>query len=300
MSEPYAPSIVSYRVFDESLLILSESEKLSHHIDTYMSPLKSSVVPPSARFMILECGNTASFALVCPEQKMARILEDFSDAWIAFRRMFMRLVFAPSQRRVIFHAAAIACGEHAATLIIGHSSSGKTSTLIGLLGEGFRLICDDYCGIDTGTGQVTSLPVGATVSEKTLELFPHLRQHTSSTSSFTFNNETEYTVNLSQAFEFVSPYSDTPISHIFFLYPEFGSKSQLEACDTAQANWELNNGVFNSRSLTPTFSSDSIAFQRKCMDVSKTLADQAKCFRLRNGSVYETVSIICETVTKAN
>lgn len=85
------------------------------------------------------------------------------------------IAWAMAERSMHFlHSAAVATGGKAA-LIVGPSGSGKSSTALACLLEGFEYLGDDHCLLDmTGVPTVHSVYAAAKVRDSQLARFPEL------------------------------------------------------------------------------------------------------------------------------
>lgn len=79
----------------------------------------------------------------------------------------------------ILHAAAIA-GSRGATLLVGPGGTGKSTTAMACMGQGLRILADDYCIVESSstesrTSTVYPTYLIANLDERSLQLLPHLR-----------------------------------------------------------------------------------------------------------------------------
>lgn len=287
-----------YRVFEERLLVLSESPEMSEHIECFMRNLEMEFTEPTIRVALLSAdgaGAGRKIQLCCPELDIARTERLGYDAWLAFRRLFMRLALDPSRPNYIMHASAVADEKGRAALVVGVSDSGKTSALIGLVREGLRMVCDDYSAMTFDEGRVVSLPVGVTVTERTFEWFPALRELARPTCQFMHRRQRQWTVNLSERFEVCPAFEEFEPTHFYFLFPNFGSGSSIDECDREWSQWWFQAGRILSHNMTPRFVSSALSYHEKCFALVQKMVGRAKFFKVMNGDIHETTSLIADS-----
>lgn len=293
---PETARIRMYRVFDTNLLVLSEVPVLGDHIQHFSQSLEIAPGPADARLAIFPCGTgPRNQVILCsPELGMAKFCHLGKEAWVSFRHVFLRLVLRYSQAHYMLHAAAIADEKGRAALIVGVSNAGKTSILLGLLREGYRMVTDDYCVLRNDTLQVTSLPTGITVTERTLKAFPELAVQALSYNSFVCERQLQWTVHPSMVYSECPPYSELSPTHVFFVFPDFGKESRIEPCSEETAQYWLNEGRFHPSEFIREFGDPTFELQALRLKTMRTLLRTARFFCVTNGDLERTVSIIAE------
>jgi hypothetical protein len=291
----------TYQIFGERLLVLSESAEMKEHIHCFMKCLEVDMCEPDARLVIFRsrAGSEEKLLLCSPEFGMTYIAQAGRDAWFKFRHVFFRLLLESCRDDVLMHASAIADRDGRAAVISGLSNAGKTSILLALLQQGFAQAADDYCVMKVETHGLMPLPVGATVTEHTLDLFPSIRELIRPSCSFFSEGCQQWTIDASSISDQVPPTSELRPTHFFFLSPSFGSASRIEELDRAEAQYWLQEGRFQPDQAVRLFGDPSPEVQKKRFALTRSLAAQAKFYRVVNGNVHEAASLISEAFQKS-
>ena len=93
MATELKETIITYRIFDIELAVLSESPQMAEHINCFMkclAPADGEQGTPSVRLMIFRTPGR-ELIMCCPEVGMAKKEVTGRPAWVAFRRLFMHL-----------------------------------------------------------------------------------------------------------------------------------------------------------------------------------------------------------------
>jgi hypothetical protein len=235
-------------------------------------------------------GHRKKTQLCCPEHAFLWSASNKHDAWIMFRRLFMKMALEPKRPNYVLHASAVANRRGESCLIIGAADSGKTSTLVGLLTRGYRMATDDYTPLAFGTGSLIMLPVGVTVSQRTVELFPELGGLLRPTCFFKVKDDEQWTVNLGEVFTACEAYEELRPRVLIFLFPDFGNKSVRTECEPDWGLWWLPA----SRMKTRNGSVLPVRRQEEAFSLAHKLVQECRVFKVMNGCINETVSLIQE------
>jgi hypothetical protein len=289
--------VQSYRIFDHVLAILSENIDLSSHIDLFMKALQLDGHESNSNvdFRLAVFNAPRNKVIVsCPEVGLTECLELPRPAWIWFRRLFMRLVINESRPHYVMHASCVANDRGEVAIITGNSDAGKTSTLIALLKHGYHLVCDDYTPIHFEDGMVRALPVGATASARTFDVFPELESLKHPYCQFRAGGQSQWTINLGDMFPVVSAYSLLKPTHFFFIEPDFGEASSLEPMSEKEFTWRSQEAFMASPPTVPPLNQYPQKFREHAYEVMAKLGVSAQYYRLINGNIDETVGHIKE------
>jgi len=286
-----------YRIFNDRLLLMSESVKTTEHVDTFLRPFLSSASEredPTLRLAVFKAPQD-HVLLCCPEAGFTKRYKDGSRAYYGFRRLFINLVIARTRAYFPLHGCCVADTEGRVAVISGISTAGKTTITAALLQRGFQFMCDDLVFFQEDGG-VVSLPVGSSVSAQTVSFIPELESLRNPNCRFDTPESSDWTVHFADVFPFISPYTIMPATHLFFLSPHFGERSSLTPCSPTAAMWHFLNARMADRQLITPLAKSDPATNQLSFSVATTLAQRAHFFHVVNGDLRETADLIAEAL----
>lgn len=101
-------------------------------------------------------------------------MEDYSPPWHPFRFEFHN--FARKNGYLFLHSAAVGLGNEG-VLFSATGGSGKSTTVLGALLDGFSYVSDDYLILDQESGRAYPLYSCGILNADSLERLPELKQH---------------------------------------------------------------------------------------------------------------------------
>ena len=264
----------AYRIFDDRIVIMSESEELSMHMHQFLKLLEIPCAEPARETIRLAVfvAPQNQFLLCCPEMGVADRVAGPRPAWMSFRRLFMDIVMNEYRPHFCMHASCVATRDGRAAVIAGSSDSGKTSILIGLLKQGYLLASDDYTPLHLSDGQIRALPVGVTASDQTFDMFSDLEDLKSPACRFRAGGQYQWTINLGDKFPSVAPYAPLAPTHLFFIKPAFGKESKIYRVATEEACWRMQESHLAAPPTIPPFGSLSEEYREQVLALSKRMA----------------------------
>lgn len=293
---PHERAVVHfYQVLDDLLFVLSESPQMSAHIHCFMKNLETPPSEPTVRLAILQNRNAVDVRdvqLSCPELGLSRSEFLGLNAWIFFRRVFKLLALNPQRPNYVMHASCATGGEGRTALIVGASNSGKTSALIGLLERGYHMVGDDYSLIGFEDGRVAALPVGVTVTNGTLNLFPQLGALSTTECMFFCDGQWQWTINPADLYPACPAYERYEPTHLYFLYPDFGGDSIIEECHRETALCYFFIGGLERPRKTPRFATGQMDYDQRCLELAKRTVERVRFFKVVNGDINKTIDLI--------
>jgi hypothetical protein len=290
--------IAAYRIFDDILVVLCEAPEMGVHMHCFLKGLaieNEEIVAPTARLAVFDAPKR-QVLLCCPELGLALVQPLGLRAWIAFRRVFLRLIARTQEEQYMLHASSVAFGNGNAAVIAGNSDAGKTSTVIALLQRGYRFVGDDYAVFTLQDGKMRALPIGVTITAATLGMFPELEVLRQDACKFYCQKQWQWTVNLGDIFPKVSASAEFMPTHFFFLEVDFGKESSLQECDRDQALWALQQHRAVFPPLLPPLSMHSAEYRSRCYSFAKELTQRARFFCVTNGDIQHTADLICRAL----
>lgn len=291
------PQLKQYRIFDETLLLMSEVRPLTAHLDAYVKGLS---IPPehfrqtTLRFAVFNAPRRQAI-LCCPEVGFVHLCPQDTLAYMRFRRFLRNFTFDSRYSHYPFHACCVVGPDGRAALLAGAPTAGKTSLTAALLQRGFRFAADDQVYLQTD-GQVVSYPVGSSVSERTFALIPELRPFQCPDCRFRGPQGWEWTVYYGDVFSSVPAYTAFRVSHLFFVTPNFGGESVVTECSPDAAVWHfLNYRHVDKNHIIPLSMCDPENYDMS-FGIMRTLASSARFFSVANGDLHVTADIIVKTI----
>jgi len=289
--------MTNYNIFDHVLSVISEAHDLDVHIDTFLWPFHDGSSKPTASLEIrLLAGSNDRLAFLAPESGLVATTAAGFEAWVTFRRFYMSLVLGRSRTHHILHASAARAANGKAAVVFGPSNSGKTTVLMALLERGMTLVCDDYSPISHEHGGLVALPVGVTVSENTINLFPWLRDLLAPECRFVNEGEQQWTVHPGKHFGMVTPHEVVEDMDFFLLRPDFGSASRIEQCTVDEALWWLAVGSLNSRNYSPRFQNEWMDTLSAGYELLRGVLSRSRFYLVSNGDIGQTSALIEEAL----
>lgn len=291
------PQLKQYRIFDETLLLMSEVRPITAHLDAYLKGLsipREHFKHTTLRFAVFHAPKH-QVVLCCPEAGFVHLCPQDTLAYMRFRRFLRNFTFNTRYSHYPFHACCVVGPDGRAALLAGAPTAGKTSLTAALLQRGFRFAADDQVYLQTD-GQVVSYPVGSSVSERTFALIPELRPFQCPDCRFRGPQGWEWTVHYGDVFSSVPAYTAFRVSHLFFVTPNFGGESVVTECSPDAAVWHfLNYRHVDKNHIIPLPMCDPENYDMS-LGIMRTLASSARFFSVANGDLHVTADIIVKTI----
>jgi hypothetical protein len=290
-------SLTQYRLFDENILLMSEIPSLEIHLTTFLKGLalaEDCWKETTIRLAFFNAPKSHT-VLCCPEVGFVDVVPIDTRAYLTFRSLMRILAFNGKYPHYPLHACCVADKQGRAILIAGMPTAGKTSLTAALLQRGFSFAGDDQAYL-LEDGTVLSFPVGSGVSENTFGLIPELEPLRSSHCRFRVPQGWEWTVYYGDIFPSVPAYVPLEVSNLFFVTPNFGSESRVNACTPEAAIWHfLNARHVDRRAMAPLGESDPQTYDRS-LRLVQTLCRKAGFYEVLNGDLHATADLIAETI----
>lgn len=282
-------NIVSIRVFDRRLSVFSEDDNLIAHIRTYAKGMIDDTTQDEAsvRLFIFQApGNR--ILMCCPELGTVADCRTPTCAYVIYRRIIRAIMTVEDRRSFLLHGCCVSKKGSQAILLIGAGSAGKTSLTGALLQRGLLFACDDYTYI-TDLGYVNVFPVASAISPNTFDLIPELRRLRRSQCKFRASQGWEWTAFYGDIFPYVPAYTKLPVSHVFFLTPNFGKESSV----VEMHNSDVQCRLYEAKHSTPLPHEVGESSQREREARAVTsLMKTARFFEARNGNIQDLADII--------
>jgi hypothetical protein len=288
-----APSVRQYRIFDEYLLVMSESNVMSEQIHTFLQTLE--VREPAwsratLRLMVFQAPR-AHVVLCCPEAGVAKVFPAGREAWAGFRRFLLNFCVSKSHGFYPMHACAVGNRQNEAALLSGTTMAGKTTLTAELLRRGYKFLCDDTAQL-TDRGEVIAFPTGSTISERTFQFVPELGVLRSETCRVGSHKDREWVVNFGAVFPTAPAYEPVAVSAFFFITAAFGEESKLEVCSRDEAVWHFQNARMSDRLILPPLIQGAAPAYYQSFQVGQKCLERAPFFTVRNGNIADTADWI--------
>ena len=285
--------LLLFRIFDEYLLLMSESaamkDRISHFLGSLKTPISNSV-RTTTRLAIFEAPND-HVVLCCPECGVAQTVTLLPTAWFVFRRLLLHLVVNMERPHFPLHACCVVNKNGDAAVISGLSGSGKTSVTAALLRRGYHFAVDDYAML-LPDGFVLAFPLGSTISQRTFTLLPDIEPLKSPLRQLSNTDSGIWIANLGQIFPIVKAFTLLRPTHFFFLMPGFGAQSSLEPCSTEESLWHLQAARLADRRMVKPLKRTSPKHYDMGLGIAQKLVHEAGFFRVVNGDLNTTAALI--------
>ncbi len=292
------PELRRYRVFDDILLLISESEEAAEHLHTYMKGLavpEDSLAEATLRLAVFNAPHN-HLILCSPEVGFVDRQPSRAMAYISFRRFLRILTFREKYSYYPLHACCVADETDRAILLCGPCGCGKTSLTAGLLQRGFRFAGDDQAYL-CENGSVVSFPVGSSVSDRAFLTFPELQPLRFPNCRFRGPDGWEWTVNYGEAFKSVPAHVPLQISQFYFINAAFGTKSSVHRCEPDDAMWHFLNSRHADRRLISPLQNTYPEIHSLHLSMMQRLRQQAEFFQVFNGDEQATADLISHAAT---
>ncbi len=288
--------LLLFRIFDEYLLLMSESGTMKHRITHFLSSLAipiSNSAGTTSRLAIFKAPGH-HIVLCCPECGVAQTAASASTAWFVFRRLLLHLIINMGRPHFPLHACCVANERGEAAVISGLSNSGKTSVTAALLRYGYRFAIDDYTLL-MNDASILAFPLGSTLSQKTFTLIPDIEPLKAPHMRLSDTDAGPWIVNFADVFPIVEAFKPLKPTHFFFLVPRFGAQSRLEPCSTEQSLWHLQAARLADRKMIKPLKCASPRHYDMGLSIAGRLIEDAAFFRVVNGDLGATAALIAET-----
>jgi len=282
----------TYRLFDQHMLVLCESQPMIEHINRFMWPLEiQDGIRDSIRVAIFQEDTPRGPAIqVCsPELQFWRNEPLGLGSWVSFRHVCLHMILARTHPHFVAHGSAVADKDGRAMLIVGAANTGKTSVMLGLLRRGWRYVVDDYSVVRFSDGRLRALTMGCTVSQDTFVMFPELEDMKSPQCHFVSDGSDQWTINPCDRFASVAQDDALEIAHIFILHPNHGGESRIESCEPSWAMWLLQHRRFET---IPRIAEPDPRREEQEYRLLRGLTERVPCHHVTNGDIMTTVSLI--------
>ena len=287
-----APQI--FRIFDCDLHVLCESPEMREHIHRFTKNLADSTGAsrPIVRLAIFKIPKGGSI-FCCPEMGTSVTAHQEEYEWVNFRRILNTLLFSASTGYDLFHASCVTNDDGQTLVLSGDSGAGKTSLLIALLQSGFRMACDDLVPISRTDDHALAIPVGVSVDSDVIERFPELKSLQNDVCWFRSDNQSQWTLNLSDAFESTEAYASLKPTHFFFIESGFDSQSKIASCMQDEALWRLQLARKDALASKARMQAPN---QMESFQLARRLTQKCRFFSMTNGCFQDTVALINRAV----